>query len=546
MLTRILKKKPKKSGRQASNSQVQQKSDHPYTDKELQQMSLSSNLDQNLELLKTIIGQSDDVVFRRFQLGMTERTKAAVVFVENMVEKGLLNRDVLKPLMMGARQGEFFTAGTNFLEILKNFVINVSDCKEISNLNDMVTDILSGDVILLVEGHDKAMVIDLTGWVSRNISEPETEIVVRGPRDGFTENMETNLSLIRRRLKSPNLVIEESLYGRVTKTKVSIAYIRGITSPGLEEEVKQRLKRIDLDGILESGYLEELIEDNPFSPFPQVVHTERPDRVVAAMLEGRLAILTEGTPFAMIVPSTFVSFLQSAEDYYEGYMMGSAVRLLRFLAFAISLLLPSIYIAITTFHQEMIPTRLLISVSAGRSGVPFPGLLEALLMEVTFEALREAGIRMPRAVGQAVSIVGALVIGQAAVQASIVSPLMVIVVAITGICSFAIPAYNIGITMRMLRFPMMLLAGVLGLFGVVTALLAIIIHLAGLRTFGVPYLSSLAPYHAGDNKDFLVRAPWWAMTRRPVETGERNRRRQGQDLKPAPPATDGQQGEEKS
>jgi spore germination protein KA len=285
--------------------------------------------------------------------------------------------------------------------------------------------------------------------------------------------------------------------------------------------------------VLESGYLEEFIEDNPYSPFPQVVHTERPDRVTASLLEGRVAILTDGTPFALIVPAEFITLMQSPEDYYERYMVATAIRWLRYIGFAMSLLLPSLYIAITTFHQEMIPTRLLISLAAAREGVPFPALVEALMMEFTFEALREAGIRLPRAVGQAVSIVGALVIGQAAVQAGIVSPLMVIVVAITGIASFMNPAFNIALTMRLMRFPLMLLAATLGLFGVMVGILAILIHLAGLRSFGVPYLSSLAPLHTKDLKDVAVRAPWWAMDNRPAETAKLNRRRQSRGQKPS-------------
>jgi spore germination protein KA len=227
--------------------------------------------------------------------------------------------------------------------------------------------------------------------------------------------------------------------------------------------------------------------------------------------------------------------MQSPDDYYERFFLGTAIRWLRYAAFAMSLLLPSLYIAITTFHQEMIPTRLLISLAASREGVPFPALVEALLMEFTFEALREAGIRLPRAVGQAVSIVGALVIGQSAVQAGIVSPLMVIVVAVTGIASFMNPTFSLAISMRLLRFPMMLLAGTLGLFGVMAGILALLIHLAGLRSFGVPYLASLAPFHAGDMKDVAIRAPWWAMDRRPQETGKENSRRQAPGLKPSPP-----------
>lgn len=546
LLKKLLKKAPqKKPAGSAKNGSNQSEPDRQvYRAEDLQQMAVSSRLKDNLELLKTIIGQNTDVIFRKFRLGIAEQTEAAIIYVDGMTDKALLNNSITKPLMLESRRDGFNTAGKNLLELVKNFAVTVSEVRDAGVMEDVVNGILYGDVVLLIDGQDTALVMGLKGWDARNVAEPESEILVRGPREGFTETLRTNTSMIRRRLRSPNLIFEDFNIGRITYTGVTIAYIRGIVSPDMVVEVKRRLQRIDIGGVLESGYLEELIEDDPYSPFPQILHTERPDRVAAALLEGRVAILTDGTPFVLIVPAEFVSLMQSPEDYYERYVLGTAVRWLRFIAFAISLLLPSLYIAITTYHQEMIPTRLLISIAAAREGVPFPALVEALVMVFTFEALREAGIRLPRAVGQAVSIVGALVIGQAAVQAGVVSPLMVIVVAITGIASFMNPAFNVGVTMRLLAFPMMLLAGTLGLFGVMVGLLAILIHLAGLRSFGVPYLASLAPLHPGDLKDVLVRAPWWAMDSRPDETAKLNRRRQARGLKPSVSKPGGRQGEE--
>jgi spore germination protein KA len=278
--------------------------------------------------------------------------------------------------------------------------------------------------------------------------------------------------------------------------------------------------------------LEEFIEDNPYSPFPQVLHTERSDRVAQCLLEGRVAIITDGTPIALVVPVDISDFLSSPEDNYQRYLIGSIIRLLRYAALLISFLLPSIYIAISSFHQEMIPTRLNISIAAYRQGVPLPILAEALLMEVVFELLREAGIRLPRSVGQAVSIVGALVIGQAAVQAGLVSPLVVIIVAFTGIASFASPNYNFGLSVRLIRFPLMLLAGSLGIFGILFGIIIISIHLAALRSFGQPYLSPLAPLSLNDVKQKIIRAPRWALDKRPEENSKFNRRRQVPDLKP--------------
>ena len=290
-----------------------------------------------------------------------------------------------------------------------------------------------------------------------------------------------------------------------------------------------RLKRIEIDGILESGYIEEMIEDNPYSPFPQIMTTERPDIACSNLLEGRAVILVEGTPFSLIAPISFFSLLQSHEDYYQRFMIGTIIRWLRYLFLGVSLLFPSLYVAILTFHQEMVPAQLLLSMASSREAVPFPAIVEALLMEIAFEALREAGVRLPKQIGSAVSIVGALVIGQAAVQAGLVSAPMVIIVAITGISSFMIPRYVAGIAIRMLRFPIMLLASTLGLLGIMMAIIAIAIHLCTLRSFGVPYLAPLAPLKVRELKDVLWRSPLWMMDTRPHLTGESNLYRQSPD-----------------
>ena len=295
-----------------------------------------------------------------------------------------------------------------------------------------------------------------------------------------------------------------------------ITYIEGIAPDSVLDEVRQRVKRIQIDGVLESAFIEEFIEDQPFSPFPQIQNTERPDAVCASLLEGKVAILVDNTPFVLIVPMTFWTGLQAAEDYYERSIYTTFVRWIRLILINISLFLPSLYVAITTFHPKLIPTNLLISIAAAREGIPFPAVIEALMMEFLFEGLREAGVRLPKPVGSAVSIVGALVIGQAAVQAGIISAPLVIVVATTGIASFAFPRYNLGTAYRMLRFPMLLLAGMLGLYGVAISTLAILIHLTNIRSFGIPYLSPVAPQTPRDLKDVFLRTPRWNMTHRPI------------------------------
>ncbi|KJS00984.1 MAG: spore gernimation protein GerA [Peptococcaceae bacterium BRH_c4a] len=536
LLKKIMPKYPRRKPALTTGENKAKPNENPgiNTKDVLEKAPISTDLDVNLEFLKKILGINSDVIFRQFQVTI-DFTRAAVIYVDGLADKNIINDNILKPLMLEYRMAGFNQNGGNLSDRVKNIGASASDAKEARTMEQLVAGILYGDVALIIDGQETALMFSIKGWPSRGISEPQSEVLVRGPREGFTEDLRTNTTMIRRKLRSPNLVFEDLSIGRVTSTAVLIAYIKGTADPQMVGEVKARLQKIDIDGVLESGYLEEFIEDNPYSPFPQILHTERPDRVAALLLEGRVAVVTDGTPFVLLAPAEFIAFMQSPEDYNERYIISTSIRWLRYIAFGISLLLPSLYIAITTFHQEMIPTRLLISLAAAREGVPFPALVEALAMEFTFEALREAGIRLPRAVGQAVSIVGALVIGQAAVQAGVVSPLMVIVVAITGISSFMNTSFSIALAMRLLRFPIMLLAGTLGLFGVMVGVLAILIHLAGLRSFGVPYLASLAPLHAGDLKDVAVRAPWWAMDKRPTETGKQNPTRQSPGQKPSAP-----------
>ena len=320
--------------------------------------------------------------------------------------------------------------------------------------------------------------------------------------------------------------------GKYTKTKVVISYMEGIADHALIEEIENRISRIEIDGVLESGYIEQFIEDSPYSPFPQLLYTERPDVACANLLEGRAVIMIEGTPFSLIAPVSFFSLFQSQEDFYERFWIGASIRALRFVFLVIALFLPSIYVAVTTFHQEMVPTFLLISIASSREGVPFPAIIEAIMMEIAFEALREAGIRLPKQVGSAVSIVGALVIGQAAVQAGIVSAPMVIVVSITGIASFMVPRYSIGLAIRMIRFPIILLAGFMGFIGVMLAFILLIIHLSNLRSFGIPYLSPIATLQKNAFKDTLIRSPIWKLNKRPHLTGDYNGSRQATNLKP--------------
>ncbi|SFE10014.1 spore germination protein KA [Thermoanaerobacter thermohydrosulfuricus] len=496
--------------------------DPQYVKENYQYMTLSKELEENIYIFQVLLKGNNDMVFRQISIG-DKKVKAFLVYVDGMVDKLLITRNILEPIMIETRKlNKIIYTNDQLFNYINEYFITTSEVNVKDKIGDIIDDLLSGETILLIDGVEKALIISTKGWEGRNIAESTTESYVRGPKKAFVETLRINTSMLRRRIKHPDFVIENMKIGKYSKTDVSIAYIKSIAEDKVVQEVKKRLKKVQIDGVIDSGYLEEFIEDNPFSPFPQIAHSEKPDRVSAEILEGKVAILVDGSPFVLTVPAIFVQFFQAGEDYYERYFLSSALRVLRIIAMLTALLFPSIYIAETTFHQEMIPTQLAISVAAQREGVPFPALLEALFMEVTFEILREAGIRLPMQVGQAVSIVGGLVIGQAAVQAGLVSPAMVIVVALTGIASFAIPAFNIAITFRLLRFIIMIAAGTLGFFGIIMVVMMILAHMASLESFGVPYLAPMAPSKTQELSDVLIRIPWWAKILRPRTIQRKN------------------------
>lgn len=496
------------------------------------QNSISEDLNENIVNIKKVMGNSSDILVREFTISSGIEVKAAVIAMKGLSKKDLINEQVLFSLMFDIRFKDTNNVNDLFEKIKQNGMPNAYVSEEV-NIVNIINELITGNSALLLNGIGKALVVGSKGWKERQITEPITENVVRGPRDGFTENIESNIALIRRRIKSPDLRVDSFEVGTKTKTSLYVVYLNGIAKEEVVNEVKKRLKRIEIDGILESGYIEELIEDNPFSPFPMIEHSERPDKVSASILEGRVAILVDTTPFVLMVPTVFLQFMQSADDYYERYLIGSLTRSVRIVAYFISVILPALYIALTSFHQEMIPTPLALSLAASREGVPFPSIGEALIMEATFEILREAGLRLPQQTGQAVSIVGGLVIGQAAVQAGIVSQAMVIIVALTGISSFAIPAFNAAGSGRLLRFPLMILASFLGLPGILAGLSIIMIHMSGLRSFGASYLEPFVGADSTAFKDTVIRNPWWSMLHRPGFIARKRMMRMRPGMKPS-------------
>ncbi|MFC7680116.1 spore germination protein [Paenibacillus sp. GCM10028914] len=488
--------------------------------------SFSEDLEANLKFVKESLGNSTDLITREFTLRIQgSEQRAAVLFIDGLVDTTMIQDFIIRTLtnkdLIGEKQAD---SETDLLTAIKNHAVSIAEINELSTFKELLSSILKGDTVILLDRCRLGIAAGTAGWEGRGVEAPEDQTVVRGPRDAFTENLRTNTALIRRKVKSPNLWLLTKTIGTVSQTNVSIMYIKGIAEEQVIKEVTQRLDSIQINGILESGNIEELIEDKTVTPFPTIYNTERLDVIAAGLMEGRVAILVDGTPFVLLVPALFIHYFQAAEDYYQRADFG-LLRMLRALCFAIALLGPSFYIAITTFHPEMLPSPLIISIASGREGVPFPAFIEALLMETIFEILREAGVRMPRAIGQTVSIVGALVIGQAAVEAGLISPEMVIVVAITAISSFALPSYNFGIAVRILRFPLMALAAVVGLYGIFIGVGLILIHLCGLKSFGMPYMAPFAPFNLEDQKDSLFRLPKVGLRMQSQSIGKKNKRK---------------------
>ncbi|MEC0208367.1 spore germination protein [Paenibacillus ehimensis] len=504
------------AGRSAAGKREANRAGSPLQEAE----PLSPDMELNLAKIRATTGNSPDLIIRTIRIGASGTTKAAVLHTDGLTDKEIITR-FLESFMLHARDPALFRelngaeSPWSPLQMLEDFTLTLSSVTEIDNFQALYDNLLSGNMIILIDGFGKGLSADTKGWEDRGVQEASVQSVVRGPRESFSENLATNIALIRRRIKDPKLWIESRAIGRVTRTKVTLMYIKGIVNENTVAEVRSRLDRIEIDGIFESGNIEELIQEKTFTPFPTIYNTERPDSVAANLMEGRVAILVDGTPVVLIVPVVFAQFFQSPEDYYHRSDYG-VIRILRYISLVITLLAPALFISITTFHQEMLPTTLMTSIAMQREKVPFPAAIEAFLMEFTFELLREAGIRMPRAIGPAISIVGALVLGEASVRAGLVSPAMVIVVSITAIASFVFPSFAMSIPIRILRFALMGLSAFFGLFGVFIGLIALNLHLCSLRSFGVPYMAPFAPNIPSDRKDAIFRFPLTAMRTRPV------------------------------
>jgi len=508
-------RKPKKK------STVRKSSQHS---EQLRNDNINGNLEQTIDMIHGLLGMNDDFTIRRFHV--FGKYPAVMFYYSNMVDQAIINTDILKPFMYLPPHFEGKDIESRQLkDVLLYDSLYHSEGKLESSFPKLIEGLLRGETVVAIEGVEEAFLIGTRNIEKRAIDQPAIEQVIRGPRDGFIELLGTNIALLRYRLQTTDLRIQTMQLGRRTKSKVAVCYLDGIANPDLVQEVNQRLGNIEIDAVLDSGYLEQYIQDNHISPFPQVLYTERPDKVAANLLEGRVAIIVDGSPLALIVPTVFGQFYQTVEDYTERFLLMSAIRLARLIALIFSLVFPSLYVAIISFNPELIPTEFAVAVAGGRAGVPFPAIIEVLVIEISMEVLREATIRLPQQVGGALSIVGVLVIGQAAVAAGFASPTSIVIIALTTIGSFATPAYNAALALRLLRFPLMIMAGTFGLYGIMIGLILIVNHLITLKSFGVPYLTPLVPGSFNGMKDLVIRGPLWWMKKRPMflHTHDKNR-----------------------
>jgi spore germination protein len=482
-------------------------------------LPLTSSITTNIEYLDELFTGSTDRIKRRFTIGGFNKTDVYISYIDNMIDRQLLEQDVINNLLHRMEHLPY----NNKYEYIKANALQTVDIKELTTMDDVTQAILSGDAILLIDGYAKALMIALKHFPGRGVPEVETEVTIRGAKDSFTESIAVNKVLVRRRIRDTQLRMDAMKVGIRSRTDITIAYISGIAKEPLIDEIKKRIDSFVIDGIFDIGMLEQLTETAWYSPFPQCQSTERPDKTASALLEGRVAVLVDNSPMALILPVTINSFFQASDDYYSRWEIVSFIRILRYIAAFIAISLPGLYIAVTNYQPEMIPTSLALSFAAARRGVPFSIVLEVIILQLAFELLCEAGIRLPSPLGNTIGIVGGLIIGDAAVSANLVSSMVVIVVAFTAIASFTIPNETFSSSFRLIRYLIIFLASTLGVFGFIIGLILIITHLAGLESFGIPYLT---PFVSTDHqkihpmRDSILKFPIFELTKRPFYANE--------------------------
>ena len=482
-------------------------------------LPLELELEKNITHINMLFKNCTDVVKREVQIGTTHPIHIYGVYIDGMV-----NRDVIEDFFLSKiieyenMDDTTLPAQMTIAEQIIDRFAATFDIKESNDMDALVRTILAGGTVIFIDQSPTALIIGNPSWPTRGVGAPETEAVVRGPRDGFVETMRFNTALVRRRIRDTKLKIEMTSMGTRSRTDIAILYMEDIARPNLIADVKERLAKYTIDGIFDSGYVEQLIEDSWKSPFPQTQATERPDKVASSLLEGKVALIVDNSPFVVIVPGTLNAFFQASEDYYQRWQIMSFTRVLRYIISFLSFALPELYLSVLNFHPAMLPTSIAVSIAASREGIAFMSVLEIIIMETAFELLREAGIRLPGPVGHAIGLVGGIVIGQAAVDAHLISPMVVIIVAITALATFSIPDYGVTAAFRLVRYLFIIICSLFGLYGFLIGLLLLFAHLASLESFGTPFLT---PYTASDQnkyqdfRDTLLRFPIFLMSKRP-------------------------------
>ncbi|MGL6173733.1 MAG: spore germination protein [Cellulosilyticaceae bacterium] len=510
---------------------------------------LATDLESNIKSIEMLFKNCSDLVKREVEIGTKNPIRIYGVYIDGMVNRDIIENYFLARIIEyeNMDDSKLSSKMTTAEKIIDRFSATF-DIKESSDMDGLIRGVLAGNTIIFIDGSQTALQIGNPSWPVRGVGAPETEAVIRGPRDGFVETMRFNTALVRRRIRDTKLKIEMTSMGTRTRTDIAVLYMDDIVKPELVEEVKTRLKKYTIDGIFDSGYVEQLIEDSWKSPFPQTQATERPDKVASSLLEGKVAIIVDNSPFVIIVPGTFNAFFQASEDYYQRWEIMSFTRILRYIVSFLSFALPGLYLAILNFHPAMLPTSIAVSIAASREGIAFLTVLEIIIMETAFELIREAGIRLPGPVGSALGVVGGIVIGQAAVDAKLISPMIVIIVAITAVATFAIPDYALTTAFRLVRYGFIITCSCFGLYGFLIGLLLLLAHLSSLESFGTPFLS---PYTASDQngyqdlRDTIIRFPVFLMNRRPRYARESQKTRirlaDGNSITQAPPGPDSRQ-----
>lgn len=479
-----------------------------------QKHPVSADLDVNIKHYQELFADCSDIKMRQMLLGKELKVRCMIAYIETSVGNMILDTSVIGR-MLTQLSG---VPSDQVLEIFQKNSMGISDAAPFETIEEAGDGMLTGDAILFVDGYDKALKIPDKGYPAKAVKDTDSEKANRGSNEGFTESIKVNTALIRKRVRSARVKVREMQVGIRSKTNVDLVYIDDLADKNLLSVIEKRLEGFEIDGVMDSGVIEQLTETNWLSPFPQFQTTLRPDRAAMALLEGRIVLFSDNSPEALILPSDYNSFIQTSDDYFNRWEIASFMRLLRYAASFLAMVLPGLYLAVTNFHTQLLPTSLLLSFASARQGVPFPGVVEILIMELSFELLREAGTRLPGAMGNTIGIVGGLIIGQAAVDANIVSGMVVIVIAFTALCSFAIPNEEFASAFRLLKFVFIFLCAFLGFYGMLLGLLLVLIHLSHLESFGIPYLTPFAGSGRGmrDEEDSLVRPPSFTLKERPL------------------------------